>query len=196
MNPSALAAVLTAAGRSSRMGKLKALLDWQGRPLIAHQVDTLLPCREVVVVLGHEAAVIRPAIPVAPHVRVVLNPEFETGRAGTLMCGVAAVTPGCEGVLLLAVDQPLRWEVVTAMCAGFSAAAAIAVPTHLGRRGHPVLVRNHLLPALMELHTEPEGLRSWLRRWDSLVQEIPVELPEVRWNLNTPADYARLREAL
>lgn len=193
MNPCALAAVLTAAGRSSRMGTPKALLDWYGRPLIAHQVATLSACREVWVVLGHAAETIRPDIPIAPHVRVLVNTEYETGRAGSLMLGVSAVSPDCEGVLLLAVDQPLRWEVVSDLCGAFSATASIAVPTYAGRRGHPVLVRRHFLPALLTLNREPEGLRSWLKRWDALLQEIPVDFPDVRWNLNTPADYARVR---
>ena len=50
-------AILLAAGVSRRMGTLKALLDWQGRPLIMHQIATLREAGadEVVVVLGHRA---------------------------------------------------------------------------------------------------------------------------------------------
>jgi molybdenum cofactor cytidylyltransferase len=52
-----ITAVLLAAGESTRMGQLKALLPWQGKTLLQHQVDTLIEarCREVVVVLGHRA---------------------------------------------------------------------------------------------------------------------------------------------
>ena len=50
-------AILLAAGVSRRMGTLKALLDWRGRPLIIHQIVALREAGadEVIVVLGHRA---------------------------------------------------------------------------------------------------------------------------------------------
>ena len=56
-----LSAIVLAAGMSTRMGQNKLLLDFKGKALIAHAVDTLLASTidEVVVVLGHEAEKVR-----------------------------------------------------------------------------------------------------------------------------------------
>jgi molybdenum cofactor cytidylyltransferase len=192
LKPGQLAAVITAAGRSSRMGSLKALLNWRGRTLLAHQVHTLLPCYQVVVVLGFSADILWPHVPQAPNVEVVLNPDFDRGRSSSLLAAAWALQPEVEAVLLVAVDQPLREEVIEALCAGFGPEALAAVPVYDGRRGHPVLLRSSLIPALRHVDTEPEGLRTLLRRLGPAVQEIPVTYPDVSWDLNSPADYARL----
>ena len=49
-------ALLLSAGKSSRMGFTKALVDWHNQKLIQFQVETLLSsgCNNVFIVLGHE----------------------------------------------------------------------------------------------------------------------------------------------
>ncbi|MBI4570677.1 MAG: NTP transferase domain-containing protein, partial [Chloroflexi bacterium] len=68
-----ISAILLAAGESARMGRPKALLPWDGVPLIANQVRELRAAGvdDVVAVLGHGAEEIRPHVP--PGARVVVN---------------------------------------------------------------------------------------------------------------------------
>ncbi|MEB3285657.1 MAG: nucleotidyltransferase family protein [Candidatus Sericytochromatia bacterium] len=193
MNPEHLAVILTAAGRSTRMRELKPLLDWRGAPLIAHQVHTLSPCRKLLVVLGYAADIIGPIVPKLGNVQRVLNPHFDAGRASSIALAARSVPEDAEGILLVAVDQPARWEVVEALCRGISEGAEVALPCFEGKRGHPVLLRRSLLPSLRDLESQPVGLRSLLDARGDRVDEIRVDFPDVRWNLNTPADYERVR---
>src|SRR5262249_31372537 len=84
-------ALLLAAGESRRMGTPKQLLDWDGQELVAYQVEQLRAAGadEVIVVLGHEAAAIA-RVAEAAGGRVVLNPEYRSGRASSVRVGARA----------------------------------------------------------------------------------------------------------
>ena len=71
-------AVLLAAGRSSRMGSLKATLPWRGTTLIEHQIRSLLDAGvdEVIVVLGHEANRLLPIIEAIEGAKRVVNTDY------------------------------------------------------------------------------------------------------------------------
>ena len=190
MNASEVVAILTAGGRSSRMGRPKALLEWGGRPLIQHQVDALAGLREVIVVLGHGATSIRPFVPTGHRVRIVENPSWELGRTSSLLAGLRAVTGLPEGVLIVAVDQPLAPTALTEMFYAHKPSAPLSQPAFRGQRGHPVLFRGDLLPELLTIGDAPEGLRAVVARHREARQEIPVLDPDILLDLNVPADYA------
>lgn len=181
-----IAAVLTAAGRSTRMGSAKALLDWHGQPLIAHQVEALAGLGQVLVVLGHEAETIRPAVPVRPNVTVVVNAAYDAGRASSLVAGFAAIARPVTAVLVVGVDQPLAPGLVAALVAGWDGRSPVAAPTFQGRRGHPVLFRGDLLDELLAIREETQGLRAVTARHREARQEVPTPFEEVLWDLNTP----------
>ena len=75
-----MAALLLAAGESSRMGQSKALLSWGSTSLIDHQVTTLALYTEIsriVVVLGHKADTLRAALHHA-QIQIAINPVSYT----------------------------------------------------------------------------------------------------------------------
>ena len=81
-------AVLLAAGAGTRLGLgPKALLPFRGRTLVEVLADVLLAggCREVVVVLGADAARVRAATDLGRH-RVIDNPDWAS-RDGQLVPG-------------------------------------------------------------------------------------------------------------
>ncbi|MEB3195817.1 MAG: nucleotidyltransferase family protein [Candidatus Sericytochromatia bacterium] len=197
MNLSETAAILTAAGRSVRMGTPKALLDWAGKPLIAHQVAALAGCAQVLVVLGHEALAVRPFVPTGPRVTVLDNPDFEAGRASSiaLACRFLASSPAPRGVLLVAVDQPLPPALPRFLMDRVAGDSLAVQPVFEGRCGHPVWIHRSLLPELLRLEAHPEGLRSLLQQHRDHLQEVPVPFPEVLLNLNHPEDYEAARAA-
>ncbi|HEY9721253.1 MAG TPA: NTP transferase domain-containing protein, partial [Oscillatoriaceae cyanobacterium] len=132
MKPGQVVAVVTAAGFSSRMGFSKALLEWHGKPLVAHQVETLAALGEVIVVLGHEAERIRPHVPASA--RVVVNPDYASGRVGSLLAGFRAIAGTPAGVLVVGVDQPLVADVVARLLDAATEKDAIVLPVHAGKR--------------------------------------------------------------
>ena len=190
-----IAAILLAAGESTRMGRPKQLLNWQGRPLVTAQVETLLEaeCRPVIVVLGAFAQRIRREIPARADVQVTTNHGWRSGRASSIRAGARAVPPDVEGIAVVSVDQPTRAEAVARLARKLdsSANALIVVPRHEGRNGHPPVFRAELLPELQNVTERQEGLRQVRRRHSDRTIFLEMNDPIVTLNLNTPDAYER-----
>ena len=102
-------AILLAAGESSRMGQLKALLPWRHTSLIEHQLRSLLDAgvEQVVVVIGHDAERLKPIIEAVDGATWALNNDYLQGKTTSLKTGVTALSgEQVLDVLLLNVDQP------------------------------------------------------------------------------------------
>jgi CTP:molybdopterin cytidylyltransferase MocA len=202
-----LAALITAAGASTRMGTPKALVPWApspneaARPLLLHQVGVLgevcaagLEIEPVVVVLGHAALEIRQSLAVPPWVTLVDHPEWARGRSSSLEVGAAALAGTApDAVFIAAVDQPLIAAVVASLCGAWTDADEVLVPAHRGRRGHPILLSGRLLPWLAEVSTYPEGLRDLVR--GARRRELDVDDPRIHLDLNTPEALAAFGQA-
>ena len=99
-------AILLAAGASRRMRTLKALLDWQGQPLIIHQIVALRQAgaAEVVVVLGHRADELQARIGVNSAVyavggaRCIVNNDYARGKTTSIIAGVSSIA-GASGIV-------------------------------------------------------------------------------------------------
>jgi molybdenum cofactor cytidylyltransferase len=191
------AAILLAAGLSTRMGRPKPLLPWDGRPLVRFQVEQLLAAgiEDVVVVTGHEAEAVQAALHDVA-VRVAYNPEYAAGRAGSVRTGASAVRGDAPFVVILNVDQPRPAELIGALvCGHVASGAAITVPVFEGRRGHPAIFAGALLPELRAVAEETEGLRAVMRRHAADVHEAPVSDPRALLDTNTPEAYQAARRA-
>ena len=102
-------AVLLAAGAGSRLGgRPKALLELGGVPLVMRQLIALSGAGvdEVVVVLGHHADAIEPAIQQFP-ISIVRNPNPDQGQASSVGFGLQALSPRLDAVIVALADQPL-----------------------------------------------------------------------------------------
>src|SRR5258705_690935 len=103
-----IAAVVLAAGRSTRMGAHKLLLPLGDRPLVSYAVAAACASRAapVVVVLGHDAEAVRTALP--PHrQRYVVNDAFASGMANSLRAGIPAPPLAATRALVLPAHQPV-----------------------------------------------------------------------------------------
>ena len=190
-----IAAILLAAGESSRMGQPKQLLDWQGRPLVTAQIETLLDaeCQPVIVVLGAHANRIRQAIPARADVQVITNHGWRSGRASSIRAGARAVPANVDAVVVVSVDQPTRAEIVVELAEKLDSSAdtLIALPRHEGRNGHPPMFRAELLRELQNVTERQEGLREVRRRHANRTIFQEMNDPLVTLNLNTPEAYER-----
>jgi CTP:molybdopterin cytidylyltransferase MocA len=190
-----IAALLLAAGESTRMGRLKALLPWRGTTLLEYALAELGSARvdAVVVVLGHAADELRPLVERAG-ARAVLNPRYREGRATSIAAGVAALPPGTGHLLVASVDQPRPRRVVDDLIAAHvSAGAPISRAVHRGRHGHPTIFASALLDELRRVDEATEGMKSVLRAHADAIQDVEIDDPDVLLNLNTPDEY---RDAL
>ena len=186
-------AVLLAAGESSRMGHLKALLPWRGQALIEHQVSALRQggADRVVVVLGHRADEIRPLLGGREGVSAVLNPDYLQGKTTSIKAGLSAINPeAVRDILLLNVDQPRSAEDVSRILAEHQAGGhAVTVPTCGGKGGHPIVLSARLLDELLAIDEESQGIKAVVRRRPESVRRFPLENPEILLDLNTPDQY-------
>jgi len=187
----AITAVLLAAGESTRMGQLKALLPWHGKTLLRYQVDALLaaPVERIVVVLGHRREELLPILPSDPRVTTAVNDDYTSGKVSSIRTGIAAAPPG-QDILLLGVDQPRPPALITEVLGAHAAAGArISVAACHGRGGHPVVFSAGLRPELLAITEESEGLRAVMRAHAGDVQHVETGDPLALVNLNTPEDY-------
>ena len=191
----ATAGVLLAAGLSTRMGATKALLDWQGVPLVNFQARQLREagCNAVVVVVGHDAPRLRAAL-TGEQVTIVENRAYQSGRASSVRAGSGAVSDDTEAVVLLNVDQPRRAALIAALIAARQEHdAAIVTPAFEGHGGHPAVFAGRLLPELREVADVSQGLRAVVARHAAERRLLPWEDAEVLLDLNDPAAYETAR---
>jgi molybdenum cofactor cytidylyltransferase len=192
-----LAGIVLAAGRSSRMGSPKALLDFLGLPFAVRILEALeaLEVKTRVVVLGPDAPRIQPAL--ATHdFMLVENPEPETGPIASLRGALRALQPlQPSAVLVWPVDLPhVRVSTVERVIETHRRSdAPIVLPTFAERRGHPVIWRDRLYSELLQDgDAAREGARAVLHRHEKEVLGVPVDDPAVVDHVNTPEDYERL----
>lgn len=190
-----IAAIVLAAGRSSRMGTHKLLLPLGGRALVAHAVAAACSslAEPILVVVGHEAARLRAALPPGRYA-VAENPDYAQGMATSLRAGLGAVPACCSGVLVVLGDQPLQTAALLNRLLGAAniTPGRIVAATYDGARGNPVYFPRRYFQEL-EAITGDEGGRSVLRRHGAEV--ITVECGDLAPNLDadTPDDFARIQ---
>ena len=190
-----VSAVLTAAGESTRMGRPKPLLPWRGTTLIEYQVDSLLQAgiSQIVVVLGHESAAVARFVDERSARRVV-NESYRNGRTGSIKTGLAAVDTDADAVLFLGVDQPRTPDLIRHVVeAHIQRNALITSPRYQGRGGHPLVFSISLREELASTSEENQGVREVFRRHHDEVNEVEIDDPMVRLDLNTPDDYEKAR---
>ena len=190
-----ITAVVLAAGASTRFGQPKQLLDWSGKPFLAHIADVALEAElaPVIVVLGCQAEAARAALGTRP-VQAVMNWRWEQGLSTSMQVGLAALTPTAEAVIFMQCDQPLVTpDLLRALVARFEETGApIVYPTHAGQRGTPALFARRLFPELAAVSGD-EGGRAVIARHADEVATVEVVDPDVLADIDTPTDYERLR---
>ena len=187
-----LAAVVLAAGRSSRMGANKLLLRVGGRRVIDHILFSLKPV-ETTVVLGHKPEDIR-HIAEAHGVRTVDNPEYERGMTTSFQAGLRVLDPGVEAVFMVLSDTfGFRHELLERMAEVMEedSEALIVSPVHEGRRGHPVLLRSPLFSEFLGLR-EGETMKDVVGRYENDHRHVESDI-WCRIDLNTSEDYERVK---
>ena len=104
-----IAALVLAAGQSTRMGTAnKLLLPFRGSTVVAQTVDAVLASgvAETIVVVGHEAERVREALN-GKAVGLVENPDYTQGMATSIHAGINAVQSGTSAVMVCLSDLPL-----------------------------------------------------------------------------------------
>jgi molybdenum cofactor cytidylyltransferase len=190
-----LAAVILSGGASSRMGRPKALLPYQGRPFLEHLLDVTHHPRIGVrrVVLGAHAEPIARAVDLSAD-EIVINEDWEAGQLSSIHVALRSLPKNTEGLLLCLIDHPLiSAALVHDLIERFSATGKpVVLPVYEGRRGHPVIFSAALYGELLSAPMET-GARAvvWAHAGD--VEEVRTNEEGCILNLNDPDAFERMR---
>jgi molybdenum cofactor cytidylyltransferase len=191
-----LAAVILAAGGSSRMGQPKQLLKFRGASLLRRAIETAqaVPAEQVIVVLGSAADQLLPECQ-ATNATVVLNDQWQEGVSTSLRGGLAAVASEARGVFIYPADMPLVTpEALRELAHRQQVSGRPAAMTEAGGvRGVPVFITRSLFPALMIQEGDVGGAQ-YLRGHPEAVEAVHFDDPDLVRDVDRPEDYARLLE--
>lgn len=187
-----VAAVLLAAGRSTRMAPRNKLLveDASGAPMVARAADALLAsrARPVIVVTGHDEARLRAALAGRDGLRFVRAEDYAQGLSASLRAGLAAVPPGAEGAVVALGDMPLvDGALVDRLLDAFDPeeGRAIVQPAHGGVGGNPVLWARGFFAEMMAL-TGDTGAKPLLARHADALHLLEAGGDAVLRDFDTP----------
>ena len=191
------AAVVLAAGASTRLGEPKQLIQVEGERLLRRTVRlaTEAGCAPVVAVLGFEAERMREAL-AGTGAQMVENEDWAEGMGSSLRAGMGAVSgvePASAGVLLLVCDQPrLKVEHLQNLLRTHAAGdAPITASLYDGRTGVPAVFSRGLFPELLKIAGD-RGAREVIRRHAGEARRIAW--PEGSLDVDTAEDLRRLAQ--
>ena len=185
-----VAAIILAAGKSSRMGGPNKLLEHlRGKPLVRIVAEQALASKAspVVVVTGHMADDVKAALK-GLDVTFVHNPQFATGLASSVKTGVAALPDDAVGAVICLGDMPdVDVGLIDRLIEAFAPdkGALIAIPVSDGRRGNPVLWSRRFFDELMTLEGDV-GARHLIAKHGVAVTEVPADGQSAFLDIDTP----------
>ncbi len=190
------ALVILAAGASRRLGRCKALVEWNGRSTLERLLDAgaALDEHAPLVITGADDELIRARAP--GRAELAFNRRWDAGRLESVR--VAREHRPGVALCLAPVDVPLvgamvfaalleRWRELNAPPSGWLAPRSVCGPA---RFGHPVVIGPALLAQLDELPADAD-LRA-LRARASPLESTPCADEHVFDDLDTPEDLSRL----
>jgi molybdenum cofactor cytidylyltransferase len=185
-----LAALVLAAGRSTRMGGSNKLLAEIGsRPLVRIAAEQALAsrARPVIVVTGHQRERVEAAL-AGLDVTFVHNPDYAEGMSTSVKAGIAAVPADADGAIVCLGDMPqVDATLIDRLLAAFDPekGALAVVPTMDGKRGNPVVWSRRFFPELAELGGDV-GARHLIASYPEAVAEVAVAGRGALVDVDTP----------
>lgn len=188
------AAIVLAAGFSSRMAEFKPLLPLGGSTALEKCIGVFRAAgiTDVIAVLGHRADELQPLAERAG-ARCVHNPDFELGMFSSVVAASRALPAWLEAAFVLPADIPLvRPSTIRQLTAAFArSGSGIIYPVFEGRRGHPPLIASSMLAEAAE-ENEQGPLSNLLARHESEAIDLPVADQGIHMDMDTPAEYDEL----
>lgn len=173
------------------MGSPKPLLPLGERTVIDQVLDIVAVAgvAEIVLVLGPSGEIVAETIRQRA-VRIVWNRADESDMADSLRAGLAGLPPAVESLLVFLPDHPLVLPQTVRLLLSEQARRPdlILLPTHAGRRGHPILLPRAILAELAHLPT----LRDVIRRDPDRVREVATDDPGILQDMDTPEEYRQV----
>jgi molybdenum cofactor cytidylyltransferase len=188
MSGTSIAAILLAAGSSTRLGAPKQLLNYRGRSLLRHAAETALassvPALHVVV--GFEAERMKAELG-GLDLHFADNPNWNEGIASSIRAGISSLPHSVDAALILLCDQPLiTAQVLNEMINAYAGRGKPIVACEYGGTvGVPVLFARSFFPELLRLQGD-RGAKQLITQ--NLDQVTAIPFPGGSVDIDTPAD--------
>jgi molybdenum cofactor cytidylyltransferase len=192
-----VAAILLAAGRSTRMGAFKPLLPFGNKTVIECCIDYLREggAETIVVVLGHRADEVRAQLAEQP-VTFAINHDPDSEMGASIAAGVRQLPDTAQATLIALSDHPaVPATVVSSLIETWKKGARLVKPTWQDRGGHPVLVDLSFRSELLGL-SSTGGLKTLFETHREEVKRLAVDSPYVARDMDTWDDYTALHQEL
>ena len=189
------AAVILAAGGSTRFGSPKQLAFWGEQTFIERAVILALAAKvdRIVVVLGAEIEQCRAVLAGLP-VEIVINERWDAGQSTSMQAGLAALPDNVGSALFMLVDLPgVRPETLEALIQRHrQTLAPIVWPEFEERRGNPVLFDRTLFPELRQISGDIGG-RPLLQAYRDRAERVAIADPAILQDFDRPEDLAKIK---
>jgi len=191
-----IAAIILAAGQSTRMRQPKMLLPWGKTTVLGQVIETVQRSGldEIIAVTGGERARVERLV-TSYKIQVAHNAGFRSGgMLSSLQCGLRALKPPTEAALIFLGDQPqIQEKSVRAVMSRFEETRSnLVVPSYEMRRGHPWLAARPLWQEILSMQAA-ESPRDFLNRHASEIEYVTVDDSSILADLDTPDDYLKSR---
>ena len=183
-----ISAIVLTAGASSRMGKPKAFLEWNGSTFIEIILSNLADIKIPTIVVSNASINIFCRLKSTKNVDWAENLRPEDGMLSSFRCGLRKLKSKKTNVMLCLIDHPaVEQETYKKLCNN-AKKNKIVVPVYEGRRGHPVIFGADFICELLEKEC-PEGAKTIVKSHPESVLEIEVDDKGILIDIDTPRDY-------
>lgn len=191
-----IAALVLAAGYSSRMGAFKPLLPLGETTVIEKAVSSFLAAgiQDIRVVVGHRAGEVIPVLD-RLGVKSIINDHYSRGMYSSVTTGVRSFEPEVQAFFLLPGDNPLvKPQTILELIQFYlESEAGIIYPCFKGLRGHPPLISARYVKSILAWN-QPGGLRALLSNYAMDALNVEVADQGVLLDMDNPVDYQKVLE--
>jgi molybdenum cofactor cytidylyltransferase len=193
--PSSIAVIILAAGRSARLGSPKQLLSYRGKTLLQHSIDTALEsmASQILVVLGSKKDSIKKEIE-QTQIFILENSSWESGMASSISCGITnlqIIAPESEAVILMVCDQPfVNAKLLNNLITKHKdSKQSIVASSYANTLGTPALFHKSLFVELLALQGE-SGAKSLIKKYSQQVGFVSFDQGSI--DIDTRENYRNL----
>jgi len=203
-----LTAVVLAAGKASRMGDLKQLLEWEkDNTILGKTVDNLLQAEivdeELKIVVGAEKEKVKRYLEKKYScelsqgtIKIVENDNYRQGMMSSIKKALAELKTGNQYLLFTLADKPfIGPKIYREFYQKFlELEAEIFLPEYQGQPGHPVIIKSKFRKTILKLEGEA-GLRNLFSLKPEKIYHYDCDFKEITVDLDFKEVYQKYRSS-
>ena len=187
------AGIILAAGKSSRMGKIKALLPYGKSTFIENIMDNYNrhEIKKIILVIGFNFIDIENHIKKLAgkyqKVSIIHNPLPENGQFSSLKYGIREIKEFSDFAVVTPVDCPGILPQTIQKIINHADTNKISIPSYGNKKGHPVVIPSKFFDDILNYPLE-KSLRDFINEHQKLIKIIETQDNAILKNINSPED--------